>query len=78
MKKFAFKLIKSLAIFLLFSLVACNTGLNGVSDREDRQSSAGSSDGAAYLSAVSFGAKGRTIVPNERFTLRERTFTNLS
>ena len=70
MKKFAFKLIKSLAIFLLFSLVACNTGLNGVSDREDRQSSAGSSDGAAYLSAVSFGAKGRTIVPNERFDLK--------
>ncbi|MBP5748174.1 MAG: InlB B-repeat-containing protein, partial [Treponema sp.] len=72
MKKFALKLIKSSTIFLLFSLFACNTGLNGVSsDREDKQSSAtGSSNGVAYLSAVNFGAGGRAILPSESFDLK--------
>ncbi|MBR4386963.1 MAG: InlB B-repeat-containing protein [Treponema sp.] len=72
MKKFALKLIKSSTIFLLFSLFACNSGLNGVSsDREDKQSSAtGSSNGVAYLSAVNFGAGGRAILPSESFDLK--------
>lgn len=66
MKKFALKLIKSFTIFLLFSLLACNSGLNGVSDHEDKKSS----DGVAYLSAVKFGANGRAIVPDESFDLK--------
>lgn len=66
MKKFALKLIKSSTIFLLFSLLACNSGLNGVSDHEDKKSSGT----VAYLSAVKFGANGRAIVPNESFDLK--------
>lgn len=66
MKKFALKLIKSSTIFLLFSLLACNSGLNGVSDHEDKKSSGT----VAYLSAVKFGANGRAIVPDESFDLK--------
>ena len=66
MKKFALKLIKSFSIFLLFSLLACNSGLNGVSDHEDKKSSGT----VAYLSAVKFGANGRAIVPDESFDLK--------
>lgn len=66
MKNFALKLIKSFSIFLLFSLLACNSGLNGVSDHEDKQSSGT----VAYLSAVKFGASGRAILPNESFDLK--------
>ena len=66
MKNFALKLIKSFSIFLLFSLLACNSGLNGVSDHEDKKSSGT----VAYLSAVKFGANGRAIVPDESFDLK--------
>jgi len=59
-------IFKAVTLLLCASLVACS-GLNGVSDRDDRASSS-SGSGKAYLSSISFG-NGRTILPNSSFDL---------